>query len=243
MQPLRCPCHTVCTVYEPRLCFCSDPFLLVNVKSHCGVALPVRLAVVFIMAISRTTRVLVRLSACLPLRHGRNLASTWMSYPRDAVEGRSSTGHFLCVRQGPRVLGTWLRRFQVRRRHTWALSGHPSFRYDDLAPPDRGPTRRSSWRSCCAAYDTVSSNSVPLQTVVAHGMGSKPYQCTSLVVVCICWLLEKFVECDAVPYPRRAMRRSGEKSPFWHPQSGVMKSIDCLSPPTLRLYKAGDKTR
>ena len=29
--------------------------------------------------------------------------------------------------------------------------------------------------------------------------------------------------------------------PFWHPQSGVMKAIDCLSSPILRLYKAGDR--
>ena len=82
------------------LCFCSDLFLWINIKSHC-VALPARLSVVFVMAISRTPRVLVRLSTCLPLRHGRSIASTWMPYPRDAVEGRSSSGHFLCVRRGP----------------------------------------------------------------------------------------------------------------------------------------------
>ena len=66
-----------------------------------------------------------------------------------------------------------------------------------------------------ARHTTVSSNSAPLQTVVAHGMGSKPYQCTSLVVVCIYRLLEKFVERDV------ARHRSGHVvcSPIFHNHS------------------------
>ena len=54
------------------------------------------------------------------------------------------------------------------------------------------------------------------------------------IITVKCKILLCFME---ITYHTKVMRRSTKISLFAHPQAGMMKTIDCLSSPTLSLYK------